>query len=95
MFQRRTDGTVDFYRDWENYRLGFGEPHAEHWLGNHNINILTSIYERNELRIDMESVDKDKAYAQYTIFHVASESQNYTLTVGGYVVSSTAGDINN
>jgi hypothetical protein len=27
------DGTVDFYRKWEMYRRGFGNPEKEIWLG--------------------------------------------------------------
>ena len=33
VFQRRQDGYVDFYRDWSNYRRGFGYVQFEHWLG--------------------------------------------------------------
>jgi hypothetical protein len=25
------DGTVDFYRKWETYRRGFGNPEKEFW----------------------------------------------------------------
>ena len=32
--QRRTDGSVDFFKNWVNYKLGFGSEENEFWLGN-------------------------------------------------------------
>ena len=33
VFQRRMDGTVNFFRGWEQYRNGFGHAAGEYWLG--------------------------------------------------------------
>ncbi|XP_016384125.1 fibrinogen C domain-containing protein 1-B-like, partial [Sinocyclocheilus rhinocerous] len=32
VIQRREDGSVNFFRDWEAYREGFGKITGEHWL---------------------------------------------------------------
>jgi uncharacterized membrane protein YkvI len=33
VFQRRQDGTVDFTRNWQEYKDGFEYVNNEHWLG--------------------------------------------------------------
>lgn len=33
VIQRRLDGSVDFYRDWDDYRDGFGCVSGEYWMG--------------------------------------------------------------
>ena len=63
VFQQRIDGSVNFFRDWENYKQGFGSLKNEFWLGNQNLFTLTlqGLYPRgNELRIDMTNAQKTK-----------------------------------
>ena len=89
VFQRRQDGSVDFYRNWIDYEDGFGNLTGEFWLGLGKINRLTK-EQSNTLRVDLGDFDGNTSYAQYTTFSVGDSTTEYTLTVGGY--SGTAGD---
>ncbi|XP_078686058.1 uncharacterized protein LOC144918846 isoform X2 [Branchiostoma floridae x Branchiostoma belcheri] len=91
VFQRRQDGSVDFYLYWDDYRAGFPSQRVsgEFWLGNDNIHLLTS-QKDYVLRVDLEAVDGASAYAVYDSFTVADESDKYRVAVGSY--SGTAGD---
>ena len=89
VFQRRQDGSVDFYKYWTDYENGFGNLTGEFWLGLGKINRLTK-EQSNTLRVDLGDFDGNTAYAQYTTFSVGNSTTEYTLTVGGY--SGTAGN---
>ncbi|KAM7373659.1 hypothetical protein PAMP_008495 [Pampus punctatissimus] len=86
VFQRRKDGSVDFFRGWNDYAKGFGDLSGEFWLGLDSLHSLTSVT-RMSLRVDLRDGDTS-VFAQYSTFEVAK--RNYRLTVGGY--SGTAGD---
>ena len=89
VFQRRLDGSVDFYLGWESYKNGFGDLNGEFWLGNDNLHRLTAADDVT-LRIDLEDFDGDIRYAEYTTFKVRGEVDKYRLLIGGY--NGTAGD---
>lgn len=44
VFQRRLNGNADFYRNWENYTVGFGDIKNEFWLGMCNHYFFNSLY---------------------------------------------------
>ncbi|XP_044848634.1 ficolin-2-like [Mauremys mutica] len=90
VFQRRVDGSVDFYRDWNSYKRGFGSQLSEFWLGNDNIHLLSSLGPQ-ELRIDLRDFDNNYEFASFSSFRVAGETSNYTLFIGPFV-NGTAGD---
>ncbi|XP_060580116.1 angiopoietin-related protein 7-like [Ruditapes philippinarum] len=89
VFQRRLNGKTDFYRNWTEYRNGFGDLNGEFWLGNNHLSLLTSDGE-HELQIEIEDFEGNSAYAKYSKFKIYPEEDNYKLEVTGY--SGTAGD---
>ena len=89
VFQRRQDGSVDFYRGWNDYKSGFGQLTAEFWLGNDKIHRLTAA-RPSSLRVELEDWKGVRAYAKYGKFTIGDEQVQYRLQVGSY--SGTAGD---
>uniref|UniRef100_A0A8C3H4J9 Tenascin C n=1 Tax=Corvus moneduloides TaxID=1196302 RepID=A0A8C3H4J9_CORMO len=88
VFLRRQNGKQDFYKNWNTYVAGFGDPKDEFWIGLENLHKITS-QGQYELRVDLR--DKgDAAYAVYDRFSVGDAKSRYRLRVDGY--SGTAGD---
>ena len=90
VFQRRMDGSVDFYLNWIDYVRGFGNILGEFWLGLDNIHNLASGSVSTQLRIDMKDKNGNSPYASYSTFYIGDSTTDYTLHVSGY--SGTAGD---
>ncbi|XP_049689225.1 ficolin-1-like isoform X2 [Accipiter gentilis] len=84
VFQRRWDGSVNFLRDWDSYKRGFGNQLTEFWLGNDNIHFLTSLGPC-ELRIDLRDFENNYYFAKYTSFRVLGESEKYKLVLGDFL----------
>ena len=85
VIQRRQDGSEDFYRNWTDYKNGFGNLSGEFWLGLDKIHRLTNSGQ-NVSRIDMTAHgdNNQRFYAEYGNFFVSNESEQYKLDVGGY-----------
>ena len=84
VFQRRQDGSVDFYRNWTDYMNGFGNLTGEFWLGLSKIYRLTK--ERsNTLRVELQEFNNDtRVFAEFSRFNIGDNSTEYTLSVGDY-----------
>ncbi|XP_052074354.1 microfibril-associated glycoprotein 4-like [Mytilus californianus] len=89
VFQSRMNGTVDFYRGWCDYEIGFGNLESEYWLGNNFINVLTSSG-NYKLYIHLEDFEGNSSFAEYSEFSVGDATTKYTLNIDGY--SGDAGD---
>ena len=89
VFQRRVDGSVNFYRGWTEYKFGFGNLGGEFWLGNDNLHRIAAAGSMT-LRVDLEDFDGNVTFAEYSTFKVANGSGKYRLLIEGY--NGTAGD---
>ena len=83
VFQKRMDGSVDFFRGWDDYKMGFGNPSGEFWLGLDKLHRLT-VSSISKLRVDLADVVGNTAYAEYSSFAVANETDKYKLSLGSY-----------
>ena len=92
VFQRRVDASVDFYRNWDDYKSGFGDLTGNFWLGLEKIHKLAGPGKGSILRVDLKHVSNAShlIFAEYTTFEISDEGTGYKLTVGGH--SGNAGD---
>lgn len=96
VLQRRRDGSVDFNKNWVQYKEGFGylspDDRTEFWLGNEKIHLL-SVQSSVPyiLRIEMIDWEGSKKYADYATFKLGPEVDAYRLTYA-YYFGGDAGD---
>ncbi|KAM3864773.1 fibrinogen gamma chain [Diretmus argenteus] len=96
VLQRRRDGSVDFRKDWIQYKEGFGylspDDTTEFWLGNEKMHLLTTQSTiPTVLRIELVDWEGNKKYADYAMFRVGPEIDMYRLTYA-YYFGGDAGD---
>lgn len=80
---------TNFSRGIRDYKIGFGKPGGDFWIGLENIHLLTSSRDY-QLRVDLEDFNGDTAFAHYDKFYVEHERNGYRLQVSGY--RGNAGD---
>ena len=93
VFQRRFDGSVDFFRNWTDYVRGFGNINGEFWLGLEKIYHLTNRVDSllpTKLRVELKDYDGTEAFADYSEFVVGSAGRQYELLI--VFSNGTAGD---
>uniref|UniRef100_A0A4Y0BEV7 Fibrinogen C-terminal domain-containing protein n=1 Tax=Anopheles funestus TaxID=62324 RepID=A0A4Y0BEV7_ANOFN len=90
VIQHRFNGSMNFFRNWKEYKNGFGNLEGEFWLGLDRIYQLTAS-QPHELVVLLEDFEGNKTFAKYDKFEIGDENQKYVvIKLGEY--SGTAGD---
>ncbi|XP_071836174.1 uncharacterized protein [Apostichopus japonicus] len=83
ILQRRTNSSVSFYRNWNEYKNGFGNPTGNHWIGNDKIYKLTN-QKTYQLLIEKTNREGAPYHTRYSSFRISNERDKYRLSLGGY-----------
>ena len=78
VMQRIFDGSVDFNRDWENYKDGFGDVYGDHWIGNEFFHQYTNAYP-TEMIAEGTGFDGKRVSAKMKNFALSDEASGYVL----------------
>ena len=81
--QRRTNGSENFHRNWNDYEKGFGSLTGELWYGLRALHCLTSSGNW-ELQIDFTFSNGTKSFMHYDHFRLGPASDNYRLNISGF-----------
>ncbi|XP_011194706.2 ficolin-1-like [Zeugodacus cucurbitae] len=91
LVQRRQDKYLDFNRNWNDYKIGFGNLGTNFFIGLDKLHALTQV-QLNELQIELRDFNDTVKYANYDSFAVGNESEKYELNVLGPYSGGHAGD---
>ncbi|XP_078321652.1 ryncolin-4-like [Crassostrea virginica] len=91
VIQRRQNEDINFYRNWKDYKNGFGNADDGYWLGNDAIHALTKDG-KQMLRVDLQKFSREKAHATYSSFFVDNEANKYRLKLGNFNGTKGLGD---
>ncbi|ALC42436.1 CG30280, partial [Drosophila busckii] len=90
VIQRRLNGSLNFYRNWQQYKDGFGVVQGEFFIGLDKLRAITAL-EPYELYVHLEDFEGVKRFAKYDEFAIGNEADDYALNaLGAY--TGNAGD---
>ena len=80
VMQRRKNGYVNFLRNWNDFKVGFGELNGDMWVGNEVIHQVTK--DPAELLIIMRMKGaSNTVFVKYDHFSVGDETSQYRLSI--------------
>jgi len=90
LIQQNVDGSNFFHRPWAEFKVGFGDPSGNYWLGNDLLSQLT-LTGRYKLRFDLQSGSNPGNWynAEYSTFRVLPETDNYRVVVTDFSGNAT------
>ncbi|KAH8360204.1 hypothetical protein KR093_011400, partial [Drosophila rubida] len=90
IIQRRIDGKQDFNKNWEEYKLGFGDMHGDFFLGLENLHHITSS-KVHELHISLSNSWR-RFLVKYDNFRIGNSASFYKLdSLGEFTESASNG----
>ncbi|XP_041448300.1 ficolin-1-like [Drosophila obscura] len=87
---RRTNKELNFYRNWDGYKRGFGDITGDFFIGLDKLHAITKS-QNQELYVHLEDFVGNTRYAKYDEFHIESENQLYRMSKLG-AFTGDAGD---
>jgi len=88
-FLNRFDGSLNFIRNWEDYKRGFGNGNGEYWAGLECLHQITTS-RRYGLIAEFSDFNDTVYRAIYSNFRIGPESDNYRLLVNGYYYGNSS-----
>ncbi|XP_062613112.1 ficolin-2-like, partial [Saccostrea cucullata] len=82
VIQKRVDGSLSFNKDWETYKIGFGSPEQNVWIGNDIIHQLTK-GNNSSLYVSITHQNGTSLFELYEKFAISNETEKYKLFLAG------------
>ncbi|XP_022234784.2 ficolin-1-like isoform X2 [Drosophila obscura] len=79
---RRTNGQLNFFRNWAEYKGGFGDIAGDFFIGLDKLHAITKS-QNQELYVHLEDFVGNTRYAKYDEFHIESENDQYRMSALG------------